>query len=186
MVRWSHKFCVTSRMSTMSTSNWSASATIWAFVWSRTFCHAPRPPVVWTCAKQLIKFKWLFACIWTCSHQFRIGRQPTMNSHWCSTTIRWRNSLSCQAILLTCDTAIYYADAFEEHWKWSNWRCNRGLFRWVSICWHDWWIAILKFNDDQLYAIFDIEQDQLKGDGVTELRVKFLRRLEDSIPAGED
>ncbi|RZF37673.1 hypothetical protein LSTR_LSTR003084 [Laodelphax striatellus] len=29
-------------------------------------------------------------------------------------------------------------------------------------------------------------QDQLKGDNVTELRVKFIKRLEDAIPAGED
>jgi len=29
-------------------------------------------------------------------------------------------------------------------------------------------------------------QDQLKGDNVTELRIKFIKRLEDAIPAGED
>ncbi|KAL7294564.1 hypothetical protein TKK_0012090 [Trichogramma kaykai] len=29
-------------------------------------------------------------------------------------------------------------------------------------------------------------QDQLKNDSVTELRVKFIKRLEDAIPAGED
>ncbi|KAK6620536.1 Trafficking protein particle complex subunit 3 [Polyplax serrata] len=29
-------------------------------------------------------------------------------------------------------------------------------------------------------------QDQLKGDNFTELRVKFIKRLEDAIPAGED
>lgn len=29
-------------------------------------------------------------------------------------------------------------------------------------------------------------QDMLKGDSVNELRVKFIKRLEDAIPAGED
>lgn len=29
-------------------------------------------------------------------------------------------------------------------------------------------------------------QDQLKGDNCTELRVKFIKRLEDAIPVGED
>ncbi|ESO84171.1 hypothetical protein LOTGIDRAFT_155494 [Lottia gigantea] len=29
-------------------------------------------------------------------------------------------------------------------------------------------------------------QDQLKGDNLTELRLKFIKRLEDAIPAGED
>ena len=29
-------------------------------------------------------------------------------------------------------------------------------------------------------------QDQLKGDNITELRLKFIRRLEDAIPVGED
>jgi len=29
-------------------------------------------------------------------------------------------------------------------------------------------------------------QDQLKGDSISEVRLKFLRRLEDAVPAGED
>ncbi|KAK7604548.1 hypothetical protein V9T40_005734 [Parthenolecanium corni] len=29
-------------------------------------------------------------------------------------------------------------------------------------------------------------QDQLKGDNVTELRIKFVKKLEDAIPVGED
>lgn len=37
-----------------------------------------------------------------------------------------------------------------------------------------------------LFYSYYCQQDQLKGDGVTEIRVKFIRRLEDAIPAGED
>ena len=28
-------------------------------------------------------------------------------------------------------------------------------------------------------------QDNLKGDNVTELRVKFIRKIEDTVPAGD-
>ncbi|CAE1323746.1 TRAPPC3 [Acanthosepion pharaonis] len=31
-----------------------------------------------------------------------------------------------------------------------------------------------------------IVQDQLKGDSITEIRLKFIKRLEDALPAGED
>ena len=29
-------------------------------------------------------------------------------------------------------------------------------------------------------------RDQLKGDEATEIRVKFLKKLEDAVPAGDD
>lgn len=38
----------------------------------------------------------------------------------------------------------------------------------------------------QLEVMAGFIADQLKGDNVTEIRVKFIKRLEDAIPAGED
>lgn len=38
----------------------------------------------------------------------------------------------------------------------------------------------------QLEVQCSFVQDQLKGDHVTEIRVKFIQRLEDAVPAGED
>ena len=38
----------------------------------------------------------------------------------------------------------------------------------------------------QLEVNCSFVQDQLKGDHVTEIRVKFVQRLEDAVPAGED
>lgn len=38
----------------------------------------------------------------------------------------------------------------------------------------------------EYFLVVSLLQDQLKGDNVTELRVKFVRRLEEAIPAGED
>ena len=29
-------------------------------------------------------------------------------------------------------------------------------------------------------------QDHLKGDNITEIRLRFIKRLEDAVPAGED
>lgn len=38
----------------------------------------------------------------------------------------------------------------------------------------------------QLDITSKFTQDQLKGDNVTELRVKFIKTIQDAIPAGED
>lgn len=38
----------------------------------------------------------------------------------------------------------------------------------------------------QMEVIVWFLQDQLRGDSITELRVKFVRKLEDAVPAGED
>lgn len=47
---------------------------------------------------------------------------------------------------------------------------------------------LCKFEYISIYSYFAIYffQDQLKGDSVTELRVKYIKRLEDAVPAGED
>lgn len=36
----------------------------------------------------------------------------------------------------------------------------------------------------EVQAVF--VQDQLRGDAVTEIRVRFVRRLQEAVPAGED
>lgn len=45
-----------------------------------------------------------------------------------------------------------------------------------------------------MYKLFQVQmavdvkfvQDTLKGDSVTEIRMKFIRRIEDNLPAGEE
>lgn len=38
----------------------------------------------------------------------------------------------------------------------------------------------------QLEVEVKFVQDQLKGDDTTELRIKFIKKLEDVVPAGDD
>ncbi|XP_041353997.1 trafficking protein particle complex subunit 3-like [Gigantopelta aegis] len=48
--------------------------------------------------------------------------------------------------------------------------------------------GVLKGSLEMVQMDVDVRfvQDQLKGDNITELRVKFIKRLEDAVPAGED
>ena len=38
----------------------------------------------------------------------------------------------------------------------------------------------------QLEVKVEFVQDQLKGDDITEIRVKFIKKLEEVVPAGDD
>ena len=48
--------------------------------------------------------------------------------------------------------------------------------------------------DERAYTVPQVQmaveakfvQDTLKGDGVTEIRMRFIRRIEDNLPAGEE
>lgn len=42
------------------------------------------------------------------------------------------------------------------------------------------------FQQVQMDVDVRFVQDQLKGDNITEIRLKFIKRLEDAIPVGED
>ncbi|XP_046583261.1 trafficking protein particle complex subunit 3-like [Haliotis rubra] len=48
--------------------------------------------------------------------------------------------------------------------------------------------GVLKGSLEMVQMDVDVRfvQDQLKGDNITEIRLKFIKRLEDAIPAGED
>lgn len=48
--------------------------------------------------------------------------------------------------------------------------------------------GVLKGALEMVQMEIDVKfvQDQLKGDSVTELRLKFVKRLEDAVPVGED
>ena len=47
-------------------------------------------------------------------------------------------------------------------------------------------MANCDFHQVQLEVTSWFVQDSLKGDPTTELRVKFVKKLEDAMPAGED
>lgn len=49
-------------------------------------------------------------------------------------------------------------------------------------------ITALSSSLPQVQMAVDVKfvQDTLKGDSVTEIRMKFIRRIEDNLPAGEE
>ena len=66
-------------------------------------------------------------------------------------------------------------EQYVVHWKWFvEFLCS----------------PIVLFHLIYLKVQLEVEcrfvQDQLKGDPATELKVKFLKKLEDALPAGED
>ena len=68
----------------------------------------------------------------------------------------------------------------------SNETCVRGALEMVHLEVAAW------FAQDNLKVVHDhdcaVERltFHLQGDNVTELRVKFLRKIEDTVPAGDD
>ncbi len=46
--------------------------------------------------------------------------------------------------------------------------------------------AAIPFLQVQLEVNVSFVQDSLRGDDTTELRVKFVKKLEDAVPAGDD
>nr|KAG5706861.1 hypothetical protein BaRGS_004196 [Batillaria attramentaria] len=48
--------------------------------------------------------------------------------------------------------------------------------------------GVLKGALEMIQMDVDVKfvQDQLKGDNITEIRLKFIKRLEDAVPVGED
>ena len=56
----------------------------------------------------------------------------------------------------------------------------------VVVFFFHYFIILLFLFKVQLEVECRFVQDQLKGDNVTEWRVKFLKKLEDALPVGED
>jgi len=62
------------------------------------------------------------------------------------------------------------------------------LLKWFVIVfnYYSLFCFILIYLKVQLEVECRFVQDQLKGDNATELRVKFIKKLEDALPVGED
>lgn len=105
-------------------------------------------------------------------------------SHW----ITWRSSSFSGLVYRLADGEVraWQVMITSDVWFecWNLWWCSESdecssalkrschAFRWLSQVQMD-------------VAVWFV-QDQLKGDNVTEIRVKFMKRLEDALPAGED
>lgn len=62
------------------------------------------------------------------------------------------------------------------------------LLKWFVIVfnYYSLFCFILIYLKVQLEVECRFVQDQLKGDNATELRIKFVKKLEDALPIGED
>ncbi|KAF6039768.1 TRAPPC3 [Bugula neritina] len=85
----------------------------------------------------------------------------------------WSPSGDTFSLLLDPNPLTEFVELPEDKYKlnYSNILCGviRGALEMVQLEVQAWFVS-----------------DQLKGDSSTEMRVKFIRKLEDAVPAGED
>ncbi|XP_067947007.1 trafficking protein particle complex subunit 3-like [Watersipora subatra] len=89
------------------------------------------------------------------------------------TVTNWSPSGDTFSLLLDPNPLTEFVELPEERQKlnYSNILCGviRGALEMVQLEVQTWFVS-----------------DQLKGDNSTEMRIKFIRKLEDAVPAGDD
>lgn len=123
-------------------------------------------------------------CIWESPPAWPTGAPPEMSSRSSWRTTLWWTSWSCRTTTARSSTPTCCVESSEGPWRWWG-----PVWRWGDTpAERTKWPLLLFVCVIQVQMAVDVRfaQDTLRGDNVTEIRMKFIKRIEENLPAGDE